>query len=499
MADKVLLINNCAEKAKYGAVGYRKMRDAISRLVKADRTRGLKTVVIDLSNPLQMKKYKAAAISDHRSEVQNKNAIDAVYAAIQPHYLVLIDGPDVIPHIRLKNPIPNQDDKDVPSDLPYASDEPFITRDAAAYARVTRVVGRIPGVTGTSDASFLASQIKNAASFKSGKREDYLSYFAISSYDWRKSTEISIENIFRSGSVKISPPANSSNIARMLTPLSHFINCDGKKGAPKFFGRRGSTLVTSITSDEIAKGVNRNTIVAAESCFGAQLFAPSVAHGKLPIANAYLNAGAIAFFGSTTIAYGSRRGNGGADVIAQYFLSSVLEKASVGRAVLQARQRFVSTQKMESPVSVKTLAQFILLGDPSLQPIAYDGPQRVFQREAVGTRRVALAAAGEAVASCSGFPRTKIKKRTQLHKQVRAIALRSGFKLRATSVDGYKVIGGKSYAKAMNARNVTQSVFVVTESRSIGGRKLKSESAKRILVAHAQNSRLTGVFEYVQR
>jgi hypothetical protein len=42
--------------------------------------------------------------------------------------------------------------------------------------------------------------------------------------------------------------------------------------------------------------------------------------------------------------------------------------ASLGRSLLQARQRFISTQDMTDPTNVKTLAQFVLLGDPFTTP-----------------------------------------------------------------------------------------------------------------------------------
>jgi hypothetical protein len=110
---------------------------------------------------------------------------------------------------------------------------------------------------------------------------------------------------------------------------------------------------------------------------------------------------------------------------------NVLKNASLGRACLQARQQFVFFQKMENPVNLKTLAQFILLGDPSLQPVRGDPPAEDFSklvdfREARRTRRVALGAAGKAAAGCSGFPGRRLTgKKTKLHKLVRRIGQQS--------------------------------------------------------------------------
>ncbi len=331
MIDKVLITNAAAQKRKYGVQGYRAIQRAVRLLVSADREKGLTTRQVDVSDASQMKKLRTRPVSDARSEWQNKAAVDGVYAALMPHYVVLLDGPDVIPHIRLTNPIPPDDDGYIPSDLPYASDEPFRGRDAAKYVIVTRVVGRIPGATGTNDPAFLIGQLKAAASAKSRPRKHYLPHFSISAYIWRKSTEVSTDNIFRTVPTRLSPPADSRRVHEKLAPLSHFINCHGRKDDANFYGQRGRKIAIAMTSDDVVKGARRNTVVSAECCFGAHLFSPKVL-GKVPIATAYLNAGAVGFFGSTTTAYGSLQGNGSADLIAQYFLIDVLSGSSIGRA-----------------------------------------------------------------------------------------------------------------------------------------------------------------------
>ena len=79
-------------------------------------------------------------------------------------------------------------------------------------------------------------------------------------------------------------------------------------------------------------------MVAAECCYGAELYDPE--GGPIGICAAYLAKGAIGFLGSTTIAYGPADSNGSADLLCRFFLESVLEGASLGRALLEARQRF---------------------------------------------------------------------------------------------------------------------------------------------------------------
>ena len=51
----------------------------------------------------------------------------------------------------------------------------------------------------------------------------------------------------------------------------------------------------------------------------------------------------------------------------QYFLLAILEGASLGARTV-ARQKFVQQTAELDPIDLKTLAQFNLLGDPSIHP-----------------------------------------------------------------------------------------------------------------------------------
>jgi hypothetical protein len=299
-------------------------------------------------------------------------------------------------------------------------------------------------------------------------------------------------------------------VSKLLAPLAHFINCHGGTTDPKFYGQHGSQTPVSMTSDDVTRGASRHTIVAAECCFGAQLFDPTWAGGKMPIVNAYLDAGAIAFFGSTNVAYGPPEGNGAADLLTQYFLIDVLGAASVGRACLQARQKFVQSQKMEDPINLKTLAQFILLADPSLQPclpVSKDPKAEVKvidYAEARETRRVFLSVYGKAAADASGFPGKKlVRPPHNLRSLVHKIARDRGLRARRENVEAFQVVGGGDYGKEMKARGVEQKVFVVVDHRepSRGARKKEGATlpVTRVLVAHTQENRVIEVAEYVRR
>src|SRR5260370_31044050 len=123
--DKVILTNREALKSKYGNVGVGKIGAAIDALIAADKKRGLVTTLIALDDAQEMKKLASPRVSDPGDPKQNKDAVDSIYKAVKPDYLLILGAVDVIPHQDLKNPIydPSPDgdpDKIAFGDLPYA-------------------------------------------------------------------------------------------------------------------------------------------------------------------------------------------------------------------------------------------------------------------------------------------------------------------------------------------------------------------------------------------
>ena len=316
--------------------------------------------------------------------------------------------------------------------------------------------------------------------------------------------------MFSSNAIKTCPKIGTPGVAKLLAPLCHFINCHGAKADPQFYGQKGGDYPVALTSGDVAKGAKRHSIVAAECCYGAELYDPTLNGGQQPIANAYLDAGAIGYLGSTNIAYGPADGNSAADLLTQYFVIKTLEGASLGRACLEARQKFVLGQKMEDPVNLKTLGQFILLGDPSLaicQPATTDSAaeaKSIDHHAARETRRVFLAAAGKSAADSSGFPGKKIARPAKgLEDLVRKIARGRGFQASTKNVDAFHVVGGAEYGQEMKARGVEQKVVVITEQSKFPGKgaaKLPKDMVMtRIFVAHTQDNRVIEVSSYVRR
>ena len=365
---------------KYGRQGVAKIRQALRALSAADGKRGIKTRVVYLDDAKVMKKLGGKPVANAVDPRENKQAIDGIFTSINPDYLMILGAPDVVPHQDLANPVYQQDGDDDPTawgDVPYACDAPY-SRDPAQFVGPTRVVGRVPDLVSAAEPSYLITLLKAAASAQRREPDSYAGYFGLSAEKWQGSTRLSLNNIFgQATNLLLSPSAGPHYQAGELKNRMHFINCHGGVASPEFQGQRGNrypiSLTTKATEGEIVDG----TVAAVECCYGAELYDAQTLGIDLPICQSYLRQGAYGYFGSTTIAYGPANANGAADLICQYFLLQILEGASLGRAALAARQQFVQGAAQMDPVDLKTLAQFCLLGDPSIHPVSRNTPTTV--------------------------------------------------------------------------------------------------------------------------
>jgi hypothetical protein len=371
--DKVIVTNLAALQAKYGAPDVNKIQTAVQALIDADKGRGLTTSLFAIDQGPDMKKVSASAVTSAVDPKQNKTAIDAIYKALAPDYTMILGAIDVIPHQDLKSPTfspPQDPDEYAFGDIPYACEAPYSQKPQDFFGP-TRVVGRLPDINGGNDPQYLIGLLKRATDYKSTDAAGYREYFGISAEIWKRSTALSLTNTFgNSSAIKTVPKSKSSWPPGSLGKLTHFINCHGSPRNQHFFGQPASgarDYPTALDARYLDKKVSEGTVGAAECCYGAQLYNPHANHA--PICNTYLGNGAYGFFGSTTIAYGPADGNDQADLLCQFFLQSVLQGASLGRAALEARQKFVHKTSMSDPSSVKTIAQFNLYGDPSLVPV----------------------------------------------------------------------------------------------------------------------------------
>ncbi|UGY11957.1 C25 family cysteine peptidase (plasmid) [Bradyrhizobium septentrionale] len=488
--DKVVVSNKRALTGKYTADGLAKIEAAISRLAAADNARGIKTgrIYIDAADDMA---DVGDSVINTQDETGAKEAIDAIAHKFNPDYLVLLGGPDIVPHIGLDNPTPRDGDSHVPSDLPYASSAPH-SRNIEDFLDAGRVVSRIPAPAGDNP-GFLTRLLDQSSAHASRPVADYASYFAISADAWTDSTQMSLNQIFGNfNDLKLAPPATHTDIDADLAKRAHFINCHGRALRPKFFGEKNGQKPVSIEGSKLAGNIEPDTVVAAECCYGADMYDHLLAGSGLPICLSYLENGAIGFVGSTNISYGPAEAIGAADLLAQFFWINLLKGQSLGRAFLQARQDFVRRERMSDPANLKTIGQFILLGDASVHPCSLPAHvaasagvgvvDATMQRKAV---RLALVSNGQSVmesASKMGklvTSRSRLAGHADLLEKVRGLAGQRG--LEKPDVASYRVSGGRVFMSSVKSLAAKPLVTVAIETT----RNEDGVPEVRLLVAHS--------------
>ena len=475
-SSKLLVTNRSALMTKYGSAGVAAIEKAVKALAAADAARGFDTRLVYLDGPA----LGSARVTDAADPAENKAAVDALARKHRPEYLVILGAPDVVPYQDLKNKLHDPADLDSDpdrfsgSDLPYACEAPY-SQDVTRFLGPTRVVGRIPDMAGADTPSYLIALLKASAAAKPATRPD--SCFALTAKVWVKSTKMSVRNIMGAVPVVLtSPTAGPGFATTQLRERVHFVNCHGNASDHRFSGEfPKDTYSTAMDSRKLA-GVGAGTVAAFECCFGAELYDPA-GLPAMSIANQYLLNGAAAVVAATTIAYGPADDNANADWICQFFIEQVLRGASTGRAFLEARLAYLRKQSVADPYDEKTLAQFVLLGDPSLHPFV----------EAQTTPRGATSPAAKAVAHAA-------------RQQRRVGLMKAGQRLAKETA--YTVPRGKAAARAggqamskVRRRFKHVRVFEVREpaaSRRVVGKALTTmPKARRVFVATRRRSKPT--------
>lgn len=511
MDDKVIVTNRSALMKKYGRQGVAKIRQAIRAGSVADKKRGIKTRVVYLDDAKAIKKLGGKPVMNAADPRENKQAIDGIFTSINPDYLVILGAPDVVPHQDLANPVYQQDGDDDPTawgDVPYACDAPY-SRDPARFVGPTRVVGRVPDLMSAVEPSYLVALLKAAASAQRRDPDQYTGYFGLSAEQWRGSTRLSLNNIFGQDShLLLCPSAGPQYSNGELKNRMHFINCHGGLASPEFQGQRGNSYPISMTTKTIEGEIEEGTVAAVECCYGAELYDATTLGIDLPICQSYLRQGAYGYFGSTTIAYGPADSNGAADLICQYFLLNVLEGASLGRAALAARQQFVQGTAQMDPIDLKTLAQFNLLGDPSVHPVLRNTPttvpkgmvtsqaERFFRAE----RRAKLQETGAFLSKTkpTASQRASTQKVSSITKQALAnIAKQAGLES-SQAYSAFAVKGAPAPKRGASKSSATPSRYFVTVGTPRNGQVDKVKRGVAV-VAKESGGRIVGYRIYHQR
>jgi hypothetical protein len=424
--DKLLVTHARALRRKYGDGGYDAVRDALDLLVKADAARGLRSRVLLLDNAQSMRAIGSAKVADG-DWVATLRAVDLACTRYTPAYLALVGATDVVPQAQVHNPVAVDDpDPYVPSDLPFACDLPDSWTGPAGGAgdrlsagdllAVTRVVGRIPDLVGATDPAVLLDVLATAAAYTQRPAASYQKVFALSAAAWQGSTELSVDLLpGPRPRTFLSPRESTPWTVRQVSGLTHFVNCHGSDTGPDWWGQAtgGPIDTVAMAPEDVAHRIVEGTVVASECCYGAMHYPSGVLGGRLPLLTAYLASGGYAGVGSTTTSYGPADDNGQADLVCRFVLEGILTGASTGRALLDARQRYLRETGLMTPVDLKTLVQFDLLGDPSIVPVttgavvpktagaagaaAGPGPAPHAAAATLAQRRLVLAATGRAL------------------------------------------------------------------------------------------------------
>lgn len=406
MNTKLIVTNFQALLEKYGSLAACQIiRDSLTRLIELDRARQIESILIALDDIATL---GPDAMTNRADRQQAKRAIDAAFRRRQWDYLTIIGSDDIVPHQLLRNP--NDDgDPNVPSDLPYACESGY-QEDVAYFLGPTRVVGRIPDIPGKNcyaGATDFARTIDGQANWKRGTEAEYADYFAVTIPELQKQVRKSVRRIFCGDpQVNFSPDIRPDWSRTLLARRIHLIVCHGTAGFPTFFD--GVTPV--LESRNLVGRLTSGTVAVAECCYGAQLYDPAAVGRNVGMWNVYFGGGAYAYVGSTTKSFLPDLMNEGASSLCEYFLRRIRAGASLGRAFLEARHRFATSRNVLYPVDQKTLAQFILLGDPSIHPLqaddqieesrllgAVDVDDATYDEERRKTRRMVLRYGGELI------------------------------------------------------------------------------------------------------
>ncbi len=423
---KLIITSKANLTLKYGSQ-FTAVKQLFTKLIAADKKKKITTKVVYIDDAASTKPFGLTSVKKVK-EKECKDFVDALYKKKKPAYIVIFGAQDVFPFQELTNNVykpDDDDDKTVPSDLPYACDSPY-SKKISAFVNPVRVVGRIPDIPKTADVSNLKILFNNIIAQRPKPVADYEKYFAVTALVWENSTQQSINNIFGNYSGLLnSPPAKGGYSKKQLAALSHFYNCHGGLLDTKYYGQKGANYPIALKAKDVTNKISYGTVVAAECCYGAQLMDPE--EDGFSIASNYLQNNALSFMGSSTIAYGPPKGQGLADLMCQYFMINVHAGASAGRALLEARQKFLNAcGPYLDPYELKTFAQFYILGDPSLELV-----QDVKGKDGSNTvenRRLNLFSKGISIGQ-SVAPSQKVKAtvKTKHKSDVNSILSQTGF------------------------------------------------------------------------
>ena len=393
---------------KYNAASLKEINEQVGRWIAADARRGIRTVHVAVDDSKAMRALRVRPVSGKATADKIKRAIDDLWKRLAPDYLVLFGGADIVPMFEVVNPSHDKekgdDDENVPTDNPYACSLPFSSRKRRSYLVPDRVVGRIPDMMSDNEPAWFVAYLKTATSWTSKPARSYNKKFAICCHPWKRAGLDCIQYLAGSGRpasrLFISPPTSDiwTSARKQLSARLHMIKCHGSQLDARFYGQKKKRYPEAIASATLKPRLKPATVAAAMCCYGAQIFSPAdpaaIKPGEWPLASTYLRKGALGFVGSTRIAWVGDSEIRCADWLVATYLKSVLGGASIGRAFLESKQDYVRWINQQGHaidlMDEKTLIEYVLLGDPSIQPVqSVLHPEKALSLQERRQRRVA--------------------------------------------------------------------------------------------------------------
>ncbi|MGQ9827139.1 MAG: tetratricopeptide repeat protein [Roseiflexus sp.] len=388
---QVVLSSREALRQRFGADGFAAVDRRLQQYAAALRRRGVAAHVCYCDDPatLQLDDGIAAAPVAAGADAV-RDMLRTLSGALSNRgralgAVLLVGGDEIVPFHRLPNPL-SDDDITVLSDNPYATDDP-------AYTAPQRMVARLPdGNTG--NPSFLFAQLDRLTAYHYGSRpqshralhfsgrrreRDGVELDALSAgycaEIWKNASRAVLDALMPGVLLNTCPPhlAERLDLDVLRDRRLLYFNLHGASGFPNFYGQpdavwsgAATRLPVALRPDQVDASMADGTLLLCEACYGAEIVGRTV-ESSIPLQA--LAHGALAFVGATVNAYGSLTEQViGADLLFQRMMTHLARGEPIGRALHQARldfaQEMYRRQGFLDDVDIKTLIEFVLLGDP---------------------------------------------------------------------------------------------------------------------------------------
>ncbi len=385
----LILGHRTALQRRFGADGFRRIEKQLTEACGVLRTQGMTICAgyIDAPDSLVLGNLRIAeAVPADAMAVRDlirRVAEHCTACHVELATVVIVGGDECIPFHRLTNPIPD-DDRVIFSDNPYACDD-------SGYLIPQRIVSRLPEGD-DDDPTLLLSMLTTMTEYHRTAHHQGRQGFDVGAWlrirsavgdrlargmaaeVWQEPSRLVLRNLHVDAQLILSPPHVSQTGTHKLIAGREvlYLNLHGAAGMPHFYGQpadawgAATALPIALSPDQIQRSAVAGTIIISEACYGAELAGRNI-RNSIPLRA--LSQGALAFVGATVNAYGSSAAPLlGADLLFERLTHHLATGMPVGMALHFARLEFAQTmydrQGFLDDVDMKTLIEFILLGDP---------------------------------------------------------------------------------------------------------------------------------------